>query len=378
MTRILQVRLAERSYPIHLLHALPGPLLAQEACRVRQLVSNKVSLESLPPVLVVSDKNVAPLYGADVLEALSQAGFRTNLLELEPGEKSKDLDTVKEVLDHALAFGIGRKDLMVALGGGVVGDITGFAAAILHRGVNYLQVPTTLLAQVDSEVGGKTGVTPAQGKNLIGAFWQPRSVVSSQAVLVTLPERERRCGLAEAVKHAFIADADLSDWCVRHAEALRALEPESTEHLVEACCRIKADVVATDERESGYRTILNFGHTFGHAYERLLGYGQWTHGEAISLGMVWAAGLSERLGVAPVGLLEDMVDVLKALGLPTAIDRADLPTLSLLLQAARSDKKADGDTVRFVLLKTMGQTETRTLDWGTIENALDELLGARR
>src|SRR5690606_37722238 len=180
----------------------------------------------------------------------------------------KSLDTVGRVLDFALSHGASRRDLFVALGGGVVGDVTGFAAAVLHRGVDFIQVPTTLLAQVDSSVGGKTGVNHPAGKNLIGAFWQPRAVVASLPVLRTLPERELRGGLAEALKHGLIADAALATWCSANAARLTALDAEAVGHLVHACCRIKAEVVAADEREGGRRAVLNFGHTFGHAYEK--------------------------------------------------------------------------------------------------------------
>ena len=264
----------------------------------------------LTQVLLVSDTNVGPLYADDVVSALEAQGFRVVTHTIEAGEPSKSLETVSTLIDLALDSGLGRRDLIVALGGGVVGDIAGFTAAILHRGIALIQVPTTLLAQVDSAVGGKTGVNHAKGKNLVGAFWQPDAVVASHAVLATLPERERRCGLAEAIKHGFISDAALVDRFAEDGEAFARLEREPTMRLVEDCCRIKASIVAADERESGRRAVLNFGHTLGHAYERLLGYGELTHGEAVSLGMVHAARVSERIGSAAPGLAARVVEVL--------------------------------------------------------------------
>ena len=357
----LSVELGERRYPIHLTDELPGPLVVEELTRLRP---------SPAPVLVVTDDQVGPLYYEGVQEALSQAGYRVSCVTLPHGEATKTLDTVSGVLDAALDAGLQRQDLIVALGGGVVGDIAGFAAAILKRGVRFIQVPTTLLSQVDSAVGGKTGVNHPTGKNLIGAFWQPSAVVSSQRVLGTLSARERRCGLAEAVKHGLLADAELVAWCESHAEALKALELGPIRALVLACCRIKSEIVAQDEREAGHRALLNFGHTFGHAYEQLLGYGVLTHGEAVALGMVWAARLSERLGVAQAGTEEAVTGVLRRLGLPVDVEDPGLPDLSSLLVAARKDKKSDKSHVGFVLIQDLGKTLIRTLSWTQIEEAL--------
>jgi 3-dehydroquinate synthase len=358
----LQVELGARSYPIHVMSELPGPLVASEARR---------AVPEARAGLIVTDSNVGPRYAGGVVAALEGAGLQATLVELEPGERSKTLETVSAVLDRALETGISRRDLVVALGGGVVGDIAGFAASILHRGVAFLQVPTTLLAQVDSSVGGKTGVDHAAGKNLIGAFWQPRAVVASQAVLGTLPEREVRSGLAEAIKHAFIADAGLVAWIEAQAPRLRALEPEASIRLVLECCRIKARIVAQDEREEGgARARLNFGHTLGHALERELGYGVLTHGEAVALGMVWAARLSETLGVAEPGLARGLVEVLEGLGLPADPRAPGVPPVASVLRAARSDKKAHGGQVRFVLLSRMGESLIRPLAWDEIEQGL--------
>ncbi|MCB9728757.1 MAG: 3-dehydroquinate synthase [Deltaproteobacteria bacterium] len=365
----LTVGLGERSYPIHLVDALPAATVAAEAERVRGRQGR---------ALIVTDSNVGPLYAADLRQALESVGLQVVLVELPAGEASKSLDTISAVLDRALGAGLGRRDLVVALGGGVVGDIAGFAAAILHRGVPLLQVPTSLLAQIDSAVGGKTGVNHAAGKNLIGAFWQPRAVVASLAVLATLPERERRCGLAEGIKHGFIADPALVDEVLANAPALAALEAAPTRSLVAASCRIKAEVVAADEREGGRRAILNFGHTLGHAYEKLLGYGALTHGEAIALGMIQAARVSEAVGVAPAGLEAIVRAPLEAVGLPVDTEASGLPDVPALLAAARSDKKADGSTVMFVTLAAVGRPLIRTLAWDHIGEALRQRSGLQK
>ncbi|MCA9516078.1 MAG: 3-dehydroquinate synthase, partial [Myxococcales bacterium] len=255
---------------------------------------------------------------------------------------------------------------VIAFGGGVIGDLTGFASAILKRGCRFAQIPTSLLAQVDSSVGGKTGVNHATGKNLIGAFWQPRAVVASSRVLGTLPAREVRCGLAEALKHAFLEGEEAVRWCRDRVAALTTLEGDATRALVARCVRYKAAVVAADERDHGVRATLNLGHTFGHAFELLLGYGALTHGEAVALGLVLAARLSERLGVAAPGLEELVVDTLRAFGLPHDPDAADLPALPALIDAARGDKKAEGDGVAFILLHAPGRPEVKQLDFARI------------
>ncbi|MGB0588178.1 MAG: 3-dehydroquinate synthase [Myxococcota bacterium] len=364
----LYVELGERRYPIHMTAELPGRLLVCEVARLRPAPA---------PILIVTDDNVGALYADGVCQALKAAGYQPHCLTLAHGEASKTLNVVSKVLDEALSLGLSRQDLIVALGGGVVGDIAGFSASVLLRGVRYIQVPTTLLAQVDSAVGGKTGVNHKMGKNLIGAFWQPSAVISSQAVLSTLPDRERRCGLAEAIKHGILGDASLVTWCEQHAQALRTLEPEAVAHLVERCCTIKGQVVSDDERESGRRAVLNLGHTFGHAYERLMGYGTLTHGEAVALGMVWSARLSERLGVAEPGLERVLVDIFESLGLPNDTQGQGLPSLSSLMEAARNDKKADQTHVTFILIEEVGRTLFKRLPWTHIEEALSGLPSRR-
>ena len=360
----IDVALGDRAYPILLVDTLPG---APAAALVAE------HLPSAARALVVTDSNVGPRYAAKVARELGAAGLAVDVLELPAGEATKHLDTVSGVLDRALAHNLLRGDLMVALGGGVIGDITGFAASILHRGIDFVQLPTSLLAQVDSAVGGKTGVNHARGKNLIGAFWQPRMVVSSMPILRTLAPREVRCGLAEALKHALIADAALLDRVLAGASELRALAPAPTAALVAACCRIKAAVVAADERDHGSRALLNFGHTFGHAFELLLGYGALTHGEGVALGMVLAARLSERLGVAPAGVEARVRAALDALGLPSDPDASELASLAALpdlIGAARGDKKADAGGVRFVLLPAIGAAVSRRLSWDAVARHL--------
>ncbi len=353
----IEVSLGARSYPIDFVAELPGPAVAA-AARARVPEARRA--------LLVTDSNVGPLYAAAVAAELNAAGVTTTIFEVPAGEASKSLTTIGAVLDAALAASLLRSDLLIALGGGVVGDITGFAASILHRGVAFLQAPTSLLAQVDSAVGGKTGVNHAAGKNLIGAFWQPRAVISSVRVLRTLPPREVRCGLAEALKHGYLADAALVARAEAQVEDLRRLAPGPVAALVADCCRIKAAVVAADERDHGRRALLNLGHTFGHAYERLVGYGTMTHGEAVALGMVWAARLSEREGLAAAGLEVAMVATLSAFGLPSDVDAPALPGLAALVDAARTDKKAVADGVRFVLLQGIGQGVIRQLSWDQV------------
>ena len=368
---LLHVALGERSYPIHLESSLPD-------ARVASLARGLVSAQGASRALVVTDDTVRSLYAAGVADALGSAGLKTSVVSVPPGEGSKTLTNVSELVDHALASGLNRRDVVVALGGGVVGDVAGFVASMLHRGVSWIQVPTTLLAQVDSSVGGKTGVNHAVGKNLVGAFWQPTAVVSSTEVLHTLPERQLRCGLAEAVKHGFIADESLVEQCVSSAERLLAYDDACLLKLVRACCEIKAQVVSRDERESkgaaesaegvfAGREVLNFGHTLGHAYEFLMGYGTLTHGEAVSLGMVLAARLSESLSIAAPGLAKEVASALHALGLPVDTQADELPDGFSLIDAARTDKKATVNGVRFVLLSRIGSACVKALSWEDLE-----------
>jgi 3-dehydroquinate synthase len=324
---------------------------------------------------VVTNDIVGPLY-LPRLQATWAAAGATPLLEivLPDGERHKTLPTVSRILDTLVANRFARDDLVVALGGGVVGDMAGFAAACYQRGIGFVQMPTTLLAQVDSSVGGKTGVNHPGGKNLIGAFHQPKAVIADTATLATLPPRELRAGLAEVVKHALICDAAFFSWLEANADALLALDPAALVHAVHRCCTIKAGVVSRDERETGERALLNLGHTFGHAIEQVTGFGPWLHGEAVGVGLAMAAGMSQRAGWLPAADAARLDALLARLGLRTEARGAVTP------QAARAamqlDKKVQGGRVRLVLLKGIGQAFV-TADWPTdaFDATLQEHLG---
>lgn len=338
-TRTINVQLGERSYPIVIGSGLVGgdfelgAYLAGSDC------------------LVVSNETVAALYLDKLIKNLP--GRDVESISLPDGEAFKTLDTVSSILDKLASCGANRDATVIALGGGVVGDIAGFAAACYMRGITFLQVPTTLLAQVDSSVGGKTGVNHSQGKNLIGAFYQPGIVLIDTATLDTLPERELRAGLAEVIKHGAIADTDFFAWLESNMPALLAKDPEALAHAVQRSCEIKAEIVAEDERESGRRAILNFGHTFGHAIENCQGYGEWLHGEAVAAGMVMAAELS---GI-PESDQARLRKLIEAAGLPAAPPQVGAQAM---MDAMGMDKKVLGKNLRFVLLESLGIAEVTT------------------
>jgi 3-dehydroquinate synthase len=326
------------------------------------LIADAVVWRGLPraqKVLIVSNVTVGPLYGRELVQCLRALMPQSDveLLDLPDGESYKTWETLNLIFDHLLAGEFDRKCLLVALGGGVVGDMTGFAAACYMRGVPFAQVPTTLLAQVDSSVGGKTAINHPLGKNMIGAFYQPQRVICDLATLRTLPAREISAGLAEVIKYGPIADPAFLDWLEAHMEELVALEPSALAHAVRRSCEIKAHVVGADERESGLRAILNFGHTFGHAIEAGMGFGVWLHGEAVAAGMVMAADLSERLGLIAPGLRDRLVRLIARAGLPT-----QGPTLPIdeFMQHMRVDKKAEGGDIRFVLIERLGSAVVRS------------------
>jgi 3-dehydroquinate synthase len=306
--------------------------------------------------LIVTNPTVAALYLQRLRETLAARHARVLSVELPDGEQHKHWQTLNLVFDAMLSGGCDRRTTVYALGGGVVGDIAGFAAASFMRGVPYVQVPTTLLAQVDSSVGGKTAINHPLGKNLIGAFHQPLRVVCDLDVLKTLPERELRAGLAEVVKYGPIADWTFFEWIERHAPALLAREFDALAHAVQRSCEIKAAIVAQDERESDVRAILNFGHTFGHAIEAGLGFGQWLHGEAVAAGMVLGASLSVKLGLVDAAVSERVAALLSRLGLPTKP-----PALGAdrYLSLMRLDKKAVSREIRFVVLTGRGEAALR-------------------
>jgi len=336
----LSVALAERSYPIHI-----GAGLIGRADLYRPHLGGGGAA-------IVTSSVVAPLYLKAVRSAL---GAATEII-VPDGEQAKSWQGVEQVVDALLAARLGRDGLVIALGGGVIGDLAGFAAAVYQRGVPFVQVPTTLLAQVDSSVGGKTAINHARGKNMIGAFHQPRAVISDVATLDTLPERELRSGLAEIIKHGFALDAAFVDWLEKNIEALVRREREPLVHAVRRSCELKARVVAADERESAARALLNFGHTFGHAIEAGTGYGAWLHGEAIAAGMVMASELSLLMGHLKKSEVTRVRELLKRAGLPVAG-----PALApeRLLELMALDKKAAKGRTRFVVLETIGRAALR-------------------
>jgi 3-dehydroquinate synthase len=317
-------------------------------------------------LLIVSNTTVAPLLGAPAACALS-ALAPCALHALPDGEARKTLDGVHSILDALVELGADRKSVVVALGGGVVGDMAGFAAAIFMRGMRVVQVPTTLLAQVDSSVGGKTGVNHPRGKNLIGAFHQPSLVVSDTDTLTTLPPRELSAGLAEVIKHGLLADADYFEATVASMAALRTCDPDALSVAIARSCQIKADVVARDEREAGERALLNLGHTFGHAIEALTGYGRWLHGEAVGCGLCLAADLSRRLGYLDAGAVERVEAAVTAAGLPTRI--AGL-SLREAVRAMAGDKKAEAGEVGFIVLQRIGKAVQQPVAAGLVQDTL--------
>ena len=341
----VRVELGRRAYPIH----IGAGALDAEGLYRPYLHGGRVA--------VVSNTVVAPLYGARVKAALTRAGgsVATEVL-VEDGESAKSWATLERVFDALLDARIGRDGLLVALGGGVIGDLAGFAAAVYQRGIDFLQVPTTLLAQVDSSVGGKTAVNHARGKNMIGAFHQPVGVIADVATLATLPDRELRSGIAEVIKHGFALDAHLVSWLESNVERLVARDAEALSHVVRRSCELKAQVVAADEREAGSRALLNFGHTFGHAIEAGAGYGVWLHGEAVATGMVMAAELSVRAGMLAAADAARLKQLLQRAGLPV-----EGPPLAWerYVELMAGDKKAAAGRVRYVVLQGVGQAVLR-------------------
>jgi len=322
--------------------------------------------------LVVTNEVVWPLYGAQVVAALEGRYAAVHALVLPDGERFKTWEVLQRIFDRLLELGCDRKMVLFALGGGVVGDMTGFAAACYMRGVPFVQVPTTLLAQVDSSVGGKTGINHPLGKNMIGAFYQPQWVVCDLDTLATLPTRELAAGLAEVIKYGPIADMALLDWLELHIPQLLARERSALAHAVQRCCEIKAAVVGADEREAGLRAILNFGHTFGHAIEAGMGYGTWLHGEGVAAGMVMAAELSQRLGLVDAALVARLRVLIERAGLPVQgpmLDAQD--NARRYLELMRVDKKAHAGEIRFVLLDGPGRAVVRGAPDALVREVID-------
>ncbi|MGB9107469.1 MAG: 3-dehydroquinate synthase, partial [Telluria sp.] len=302
-------------------------------------------------VAIVTNTTIAPLYLDKVAAPLRAAGREVVTIVLPDGEEHKNWQSLNLVFDALLANKCDRKTTLVALGGGVIGDLTGYAAASYMRGVPFVQIPTTLLSQVDSSVGGKTGINHPLGKNMIGAFYQPRAVIADTATLDTLPARELSAGLAEVIKHGAILDLSFFDWIEANIGKLVARDHAALAHAILRSCEIKADVVRRDEREAGLRAVLNFGHTFGHAIENGLGYGEWLHGEAVGCGMVMAADLSHRLGLLDAEGALRVRRLVKAAGLP--VEAPDLG-VQRWIELMEVDKKNEGGAIKFILLKPLG------------------------
>ena len=335
----VRVALGERAYPVH----VGAGLLARA-----ELIAAALPR---PRVAIVTNEVVAPLYLDRLAGALGAAGVQVATVVVPDGESHKDWPTLNAVFDALLAQRCDRKTAVVALGGGVIGDLAGFAAATYQRGVPFVQVPTTLLAQVDSSVGGKTAINHARGKNMIGAFYQPLVVIADMDTLATLPERELRAGLAEVIKHGAIADRGFFEWLEANIEGLLARDRAALAQAVRRSVEIKAAVVARDERETGERALLNFGHTFGHAIEAGLGFGTWLHGEAVGAGMAMAADLSMRLGRLDRAASERLRALLERAGLPVA--GPDLGA-ARYIELMAVDKKTEGGRLRLILLDALG------------------------
>ena len=336
----IDIALGERSYPI-----LLGPHLLEDD----ELLSEHITARNL---LIVTNDTIAPLYLRPLETALKPR--RVASVVLPDGEQFKTLDTMARIIDALIDERMNRDAAVVALGGGVIGDMAGFAAACYQRGVDYIQVPTTLLAQVDSSVGGKTGVNHPRAKNMIGAFHQPRCVIADTRTLSTLAEREYRAGIAEIVKYGLIYDPAFFAWLEANAEALLARVDSAVIHAVRRSCEIKAEVVGADEREQGVRAILNLGHTFGHAIETASGYGNWLHGEAVAAGMVMAADLSERLGWLQALDRDRAIDLLRRFNLPVEAPRIGADRGRELMGM---DKKVLDGKLRLVLLRSLGKAD---------------------
>ncbi len=351
------IDLADRSYPIRIGTGLLGD------------PSTWAGVPRSSQALIVSNTTIAPLYAARLQQAIASHHAAIHRVVLPDGESHKNWQTLNLIFDALLQHGCDRKSVLYALGGGVVGDMTGFAAASYMRGVPFVQVPTTLLAQVDSSVGGKTGINHPLGKNMIGAFHQPALVVCDLDTLDSLPAREFSAGLAEVIKYGPIADSVLLDWIETNMAVLIQRDPAALAHVVRRSCEIKAGIVSQDEREAGLRAILNFGHTFGHAIEAGLGYGVWLHGEAVGCGMVMAMHLSRRLGLLDAAWVDRVTALLQRAGLPTVG-----PNLGAAryLELMRIDKKAESGQIRFVVIDKPGSASVRSAPDRLVAEVIDE------
>ena len=351
------IDLGDRSYPI----LIGGQLL--------DAPGTWADLPKASAAFIVTNDTVGPLYAQRLATALAGHYAHIQTVVLPDGESHKDWQTLNLIFDALLGQGADRKTVLFALGGGVVGDMTGFAAACYMRGVPFVQVPTTLLSQVDSSVGGKTAINHPIGKNMIGAFYQPHRVVCDLDTLQTLPQREMSAGLAEVIKYGPIADMAFLDWIDDHLDALMARDPQALAHAVKRSCEIKAWVVSQDEREGGIRAILNFGHTFGHAIEAGLGFGEWLHGEAVGCGMVMASHLSQRLGLVAEAFVSRFTGLIARAGLPTVGPKLGA---EVYLHHMRVDKKAEAGDIRFVLIDQPGSAIVRGAPDALVSQVIDD------
>ena len=344
------------------------PIYVGDSGDVVDLATHVIPFIKARQVLIVSNDVVAPLYLDGLKSRLLAKGLSVVECILPDGEVHKNQDSINTIYDVLMAHHFARDCTLIALGGGVIGDMTGFAAASYMRGVDFIQIPTTLLAQVDSSVGGKTGINHALGKNMIGAFWQPKCVLADMATFKTLPEREFSAGMAEVIKYALIFDADFLDWLMVHHQAIMAKDGELLSQMVYRSCDYKAQIVASDERESGVRALLNFGHTFGHVIETHMGYGNWLHGEAVAAGMVQAARLSQMMGFISLQDVECIKNVLQLYALPI-----EPPAISVrdALELMGHDKKVQDGNIRLVLLRAIGDAfVTADYDRALLEQVL--------
>lgn len=352
--RSLQVYTSQHDYPI-IVTACDTPLDFDVTTYIRGR-----------QVLVVSNETIAPLYLASLQVQLT--GFQVATCILPDGEDYKNQDSINRIYDVLMSHHFGRDCTLIALGGGVIGDMTGFAAASFMRGVDFIQVPTTLLAQVDSSVGGKTGINHALGKNMIGAFWQPRCVLADMSTFKTLPRREFLAGMAEVIKYALIMDDSFLDWLLDHRVQILSHQPDILSDMVYRCCQYKAQIVGEDEKEQGRRALLNLGHTFGHVIETHMGYGVWLHGEAVAVGMVQAASLSYLQGSLSYAELVRIVEVLEAFDLPIQAPSIEVATTLSLMG---HDKKVKNGKLRFVLLNGIGNAVVSSdIDMSKLEQVL--------
>lgn len=348
----VHVDLAARSYDI----CIRSGGLDQIAAAVESWIPLPKSGTKM--VAVVTDEHLAQSHAATVLESFEKSDWTTCLITLPPGEKSKSLEFLSYMYDQLVDFKADRGTVLVAVGGGVVGDAAGFAAASYTRGIPFVQVPTTLLAQVDSSVGGKVAVNHSKAKNLLGAFYQPKGVFIDTEVLNSLPERDYRSGLAEVVKYGVILDEEFFAYLEQNVAGLNQRDPQVLRHIIAESCRLKAYVVENDEEErSGLRAVLNYGHTFAHAFEALSGYGELMHGEAVSIGMIYASRLAEKMGLVAPEFTQRQIDLLQQIGLPTALPEGINIASNDILERMKLDKKVLAGTLRFILPTRMGHCQ---------------------